>query len=159
MTTQLLSPWNLMTFCKCSYSANFLHPCQAHFVNTGPSAACEFPASSYDFTQSISQHPEKKLMFSSVFSFTLANLLTLIEYLLPSNLYASNLTTILSNLLLFEAYWLFTCSAHWITSVLLSLQSKNKHFCTCLARSTNFRVFIVSSMLLADGEMFPTMKV
>lgn len=30
---------------------------------------------------------------------------------------------------------------------------------TCRARSTNFNVFIVSSMLLDDGEIFPTMKV
>lgn len=30
---------------------------------------------------------------------------------------------------------------------------------TCLARSTNLRVFMVSSMLLRDGEILPTMKV
>ena len=30
---------------------------------------------------------------------------------------------------------------------------------TCLALSTNLSVFIVSSMLLIDGDIFPTMKV
>lgn len=30
---------------------------------------------------------------------------------------------------------------------------------TCLARYTNFRVFIVSSILFIDGEMLPTIKV
>ena len=29
----------------------------------------------------------------------------------------------------------------------------------CLALSTNFNVFMVSSMLVIEGEMFPTMKV
>jgi len=30
---------------------------------------------------------------------------------------------------------------------------------TCLARSTNFSVFMVSSMFLREGEMLPTIKV
>ncbi len=35
----------------------------------------------------------------------------------------------------------------------------NYKFCTCLALYTNFKVFIVYSMLLIEGEIFPIINV
>ena len=101
------------------------------------------------------------LMFSSVFNFIIVMKLILFEYPMLSYLYVLSLIVISNMISIYciQKYVTYFCNL-FIISIFCPLNSIGLIFIViCLALSTNFSVFIVSSILLADGEIFPTINV
>ena len=130
------------------------------------SVVYEFTSSFFYSTRSTALHLESKLKFFSISHSTLGDSSIFHGYHQDSSLSFSNLEAISntgSKILKNSTYFcnLFTiymfCPLNYIGFTFITIF--HIKISTCLARSTNFRVFMVSSTLFKDGEIFPIINV